>query len=76
MTLVQGYSSDEEDNIASSSKDVFGLSSIPSVKKLRLDEDVASTATNLMVDTSAPHVLAEVHLFVSMHTLFRRLTCQ
>ena len=55
MSLVQGYSSDEDDGPHSATNDAFGLTSIPVAKKLRVDEPSTS-----LVPTSAPDVLAEV----------------
>ena len=55
MSLVQGYSSGEDDGPQVSSNDVFGLSSLPVAKKPRVDEPSTS-----LVPTSAPDVLAEV----------------
>ena len=55
MSLVQGYSSDEDDGPHPATNDAFGLTSIPVAKKLRVDEPSTS-----LVPTSAPDVLAEV----------------
>ncbi len=55
MSLLAGYSSDEDDGPSSNSNDTFGLSSIPVTKRLRVEEP----ASGLIV-TAAPDVLAEV----------------
>lgn len=55
MSLVAEYSSDEDNGHASSTNDVFGLSSFPATKKARVDESSASLTIE-----AAPHVLAEV----------------
>ncbi|KAF9243836.1 WD40-repeat-containing domain protein [Melanogaster broomeanus] len=49
MSLVHGYSSDEDSNTT----DVFRLANIPATKKIRT-EDIQNISTN-----AAPHVLAE-----------------
>ncbi len=59
MSLVQGYSSGEDDDI-DISKDVFGISSIPSAKKIRIDEPPKTS----LVAQAAPHVLSEVPWFL------------
>ncbi|KII93704.1 hypothetical protein PLICRDRAFT_131754 [Plicaturopsis crispa FD-325 SS-3] len=53
MSLVQGYSSDEDNDTTSVSNDVFGLSSIPAAKKARVEQP-----TNV-APSAAPDVLAE-----------------
>ncbi|TFK41277.1 pre-mRNA splicing factor [Crucibulum laeve] len=53
MSLPLAYSSDEEEIIASVSKDAFSLSSLPAAKKPRVEESTQ------MATESAPHVLAE-----------------
>ncbi|KAI0666344.1 pre-mRNA splicing factor [Trametes maxima] len=58
MSLVQGYSSDEDDGPRSPTNDVFGLSSLPVAKKPRVEELPSQPSTSV-VPTSAPHVLAE-----------------
>lgn len=55
MSLVQGYSSDEDDVQMAQGDDTFGLSAIPTSKKARVENQVVS-----MVETSAPDVLSEV----------------
>lgn len=55
MSLIQGYSSDEDD-AKLQGNDVFGLSAVPSTKKVRLDEPVQPKITA----NAAPDVLAEV----------------
>lgn len=57
MSLVAGYSSDEDEAHISSSTDAFGLSSIPAVKKIRVDEPTSSTPMSGV--QAAPDVLAE-----------------
>ncbi|PPQ92678.1 hypothetical protein CVT25_013985 [Psilocybe cyanescens] len=54
MSLPVAYSSDEEDHIASISKDAFGLASLPSAKKARVEEEQTPVPRD-----AAPHVLAE-----------------
>ncbi|KAF7437171.1 hypothetical protein PC9H_004007 [Pleurotus ostreatus] len=54
MSLIQGYSSDEDD-AKLQGNDVFGLSAVPSTKKVRLDEPVQPKITA----NAAPDVLAE-----------------
>jgi hypothetical protein len=54
MSLVQGYSSDED--AGDITQDVFGISAVSSSKKPRVEEPSASS----LVPSSAPHVLAEV----------------
>uniref|UniRef100_A0A0W0F5T5 Pre-mRNA-processing factor 17 n=1 Tax=Moniliophthora roreri TaxID=221103 RepID=A0A0W0F5T5_MONRR len=54
MSLVQGYSSGEDEDV--NPADVFGLSSIPAAKKIRTEESTTSTP---MTTEAAPHVLAE-----------------
>jgi len=54
MSLPISYSSDEED-IGLAAKDAFGLASLPTAKKARLDDP----SVPLTAD-AAPHVLAEV----------------
>ena len=56
MSLVTGYSSDEDNGPISPTTDAFGLSSIPSAKKMRIDESILSAHN---VD-AAPDVLSEV----------------
>ena len=71
MSLVQGYSSDEDDGPVAAANDAFGLASIPVAKKLRTDEPSSSKVTI----EAAPHVLAEVRLSVTAGSLLRqRLT--
>ncbi len=55
MSLVQGYSSDEDDVSHTPTNDVFGFTSLHAAKKPRVDEPSTS-----LVPTSAPDVLAEV----------------
>ena len=53
MSLAISYSSDEEEILASTAKDVFALSALPVAKKIRVKEISSST-------DAAPHVLSEV----------------
>jgi len=54
MSLALDYSSDDAGIVAN---DAFGVSSLLTIKKPRVDESVES---NTAVIDSAPHVLAEV----------------
>ncbi|KAI0308037.1 pre-mRNA splicing factor [Multifurca ochricompacta] len=55
MSLVQGYSSDEDDQFTTNlQQDAFNLAAVPLAKRLRVDN--LSFNTNLQ---AAPHVLAE-----------------
>lgn len=65
MSLVHGYSSDEDDGPQVSTNDAFGLSSLPQIKKLRVDEPSTS-----LFPTSAPDVLAEVR---ELHGAFQHV---
>lgn len=56
MPLPVQYSSDEEENLTSVNSDVFGLASLPTAKKARVDE----TPSVEPQPDAAPHVLAEV----------------
>ena len=56
MSLVAGYSSDEDNGPASPTNDAFGLSNIPASKKMRVDE----ASSSLQTIQAAPDVLAEV----------------
>lgn len=56
MSLVQGYSSDEDNGPVTSMNDAFGLSILPASKKPRVEQPSSSR----MVVEAAPHVLAEV----------------
>jgi pre-mRNA-processing factor 17 len=58
MSLVQEYSSDEDNESLSLSNDVFGLSHLPASKKARLQE-----AQSPCTPEAAPQVLAEVGHF-------------
>jgi len=55
MSLVHGYSSDEGESTAQAKDDIFGLASLPSAKKIRVEE-----TTVPIVPQAAPDVLAEV----------------
>ena len=59
MSLVQGYSSDEDDAPVVHSDDAFGLSSLPAAKKPRTEEPSSSSLSVV----AAPHVLSEVDQF-------------
>lgn len=60
-SLLQGYSSGEDDEQLAT-QDAFGLSSLPTSKKPRLEEPEASTSSTAVsiVLQAAPDVLAEV----------------
>jgi hypothetical protein len=53
--MNQGYSSEEEDGVASSTNDVFGVNQLHSTKKVRVEEQPPS-----IIPHAAPDVLAEV----------------
>lgn len=55
MSLVPGYSSDEDEGTSMSNNDAFGISNLPTAKKIRIDEPEL-----LLKPQAAPHVLAEV----------------
>lgn len=55
MSLLHGYSSDEENAGKSVMEDAFGVASLPAAKRPRLDGETAP-----IVQSSAPDVLAEV----------------
>jgi pre-mRNA-processing factor 17 len=55
MSLALEYSSGEDEDPAILAKDAFGLSSLPSAKKSRVEE----SAYQLTAE-AAPHVLSEV----------------
>lgn len=54
MSLVPGYSSDEDNGPSSPTNDAFGISQIPIAKRMRVDEPESS-----LKPQAAPHVLAE-----------------
>jgi hypothetical protein len=54
MSLVQGYSSDEDATTATL-QDAFNLAAVPSTKRLRFHETTLNTTPQ-----AAPDVLAEV----------------
>ncbi|KAF9452595.1 pre-mRNA splicing factor [Macrolepiota fuliginosa MF-IS2] len=56
MSLALDYSSDDAELTASVAKDAFGISSLPSNKKIRVEE---STDSKSVAADIAPHVLAE-----------------
>jgi pre-mRNA-processing factor 17 len=62
MSLALGYSSGEDEDPAIFAKDAFGISSLPSVKKPRVDESASR-----MTAEAAPHVLSEVSQLVYFH---------
>lgn len=59
MSLLQGYSSDEDDTSISAANDAFGLSSLPTAKKARIDEASGSGSEVTIKPLAAPDVLAE-----------------
>lgn len=68
MSLVTGYSSSDDDEGPSSyAQDAFGLSKLPTAKKIRVDEPPSSSVAL----TAAPDVLAEVR--TNSHILSRRI---
>ena len=66
MSLPILYSSDEEDHISSIKNDLFSLSALPAAKKPRVDE------TQLVNTNAAPHVLAEVQIFIQFCPILLR----
>jgi hypothetical protein len=66
MSLALDYSSDDAELVESVAKDAFGIASLPTTNKPRLDE--ASESKPSTTD-AAPHVLAEVCSFAQQfHT--------
>ena len=68
MSLVAGYSSDEDDlGPATITEDAFGLSNLPISKKPRTEETVSRQTLQ-----AAPDVLAEVCVFqlTTVHNVF------
>jgi hypothetical protein len=61
MSLVQGYSSSDEDATTESIQDAFNLAAVPSTKRLRAQESIPIT-----IPQAAPDVLAEVSSFLSL----------
>lgn len=59
MSLALGYSSGEDEDPVTLAKDAFGLSSLPSTKKPRVDEVLTPLTTQ-----AAPDVLSEVSAVV------------
>lgn len=55
MSLTLGYSSGEDEDNVSNPNDAFGLSSLPTAKKIRLEESALS-----IIAQAAPDVLSEV----------------
>jgi pre-mRNA-processing factor 17 len=60
MSLIQDYSSGEDEGAVLSTKDAFGLTSLPVTKKNRVEG-----AATIMVTQAAPAVLSEVSLHSS-----------
>jgi hypothetical protein len=60
MSLVQGYSSDEDATTATL-QDAFNLAAVPSTKRLRFHETTLNTTPQ-----AAPDVLAEVSRFLPL----------
>lgn len=67
MSLVAGYSSDEDSGPVTITEDAFGLSNLPVAKKPRTDESVSRVTLQ-----AAPHVLAEVRIQLTtlQHNVF------
>lgn len=61
MSLITGYSSDEDNGPVSPTADAFGLSNLPAAKKLRVEDPVSS-----LVVQAAPDVLAEVRVYMAL----------
>lgn len=69
MSLALGYSSGEDEDLAVTARDAFGLSAIPA-KKLRTQESVVQ-----LVPQAAPDVLSEVSkLFFIFFIVFIQYT--
>jgi pre-mRNA-processing factor 17 len=62
MSLALGYSSGEDEDPVTLAKDTFGLSSLPSAKKPRVDDAVPQLTTQ-----AAPDVLSEVSVVIYLH---------
>jgi hypothetical protein len=62
MSLVQGYSSDED---AVGHNDAFNLAALPSSKRFTIQDTPLNTTPH-----AAPHVLAQVGFFHSPHPFF------
>ena len=56
MSLIQGYSSGEDEGPVSLTNDAFGLASLPATKKPRVDPPKPAP----VIPHSAPDVLSEV----------------
>lgn len=56
MSLIQGYSSGEDEGSVLPTKDAFGLASLPAIKKPRVETPEPMS----VIPHSAPHVLSEV----------------
>ena len=63
MSLVQGYSSDEEDTSAALN-DAFNLAAVPSTKRHRFEPTTSTTAPQ-----AAPDVLAQVRFLHTFHNI-------
>jgi hypothetical protein len=61
MSLVQGYSSSDEDVTTETLKDAFNLAAVSSTKRLRVQQ-----STPVTIPQAAPDVLAEVSSFLSL----------
>jgi hypothetical protein len=59
MSMAIDYSSDEEEITKAAAADAFGLNSLPSAKKARVDEGPSTLAAQA---TAAPDVLSEVSI--------------
>lgn len=57
MSLAIVYSSDDDQLAEAVAKDTFGITSLPSNKRLRVEE---ATQPQTVAPDAAPHVLAEV----------------
>ena len=61
MSLVQGYSSDEDATTATAQRDAFNLAAVSSSKRLRVQDAPMSSNPH-----AAPDVLAQVGFFLSI----------
>lgn len=66
MSLINEYSSGEEDESHPSTKDVFGISALPLPKKVRIHDEPAPAP----VIITAPDVLAEVRGLTDESSLY------
>ena len=60
MSLVQGYSSDEDATTATAQRDAFNLAALSSSKRLRVQDAPVNSNPH-----AAPDVLAQVGFFLS-----------